>query len=262
MAFQGELPVQMESPFGRLNCSRFWCVKPIDYATGSANPPVRIDTLRTLANRNILARHLPRGRVVAEIGVQRGRFAKVLLRKSRPAELHLIDCWEHQDDQRYNADVANASDVQHSQNLQRTRQRLRRGIQQKRVFIHQGYSVPTLLQFPDHLFDWVYVDANHTYDAVRGDLESCLPKVKPGGIIAGHDFIDTAYWKRLNYGVVEAVNEFCKEHRWEIICLTRELGNEVDRRGNPSYVLREVGRGDDLDSGRSWWPVTARRSAA
>ena len=206
-----------------------------------------------LANRKMLARTLPRHAVVAEVGVQRGRFAKVILQQAKPAALHLIDCWQHQDDDKYEADMANTTDQHHLRNLARTRQRLRRGVRQGRVVIHQGFSVPMLATFSDHFFDWIYIDANHTCESVRADLEACLSKVRPGGIIAGHDYINTTYWKDLNYGVVEAVDEFCAEHNWEIIYLTREPGNEINGRGNPSYALRQAGWAADETVQRPWW---------
>ncbi len=42
--------------------------------------------------------------------------------------------------------------------------------------------------FEDGTVDFVFIDANHTYDFVRRDVLAWLPKVKPGGIIAGHDY--------------------------------------------------------------------------
>lgn len=42
-------------------------------------------------------------------------------------------------------------------------------------------------QFSDAFFDYVYIDAQHDEANVLIDLISWYPKVKPGGIIAGHD---------------------------------------------------------------------------
>ena len=43
--------------------------------------------------------------------------------------------------------------------------------------------------FPDEFFDFVYIDASHFYKAVRADLQAWWPKLKPGGLFAGHDYI-------------------------------------------------------------------------
>lgn len=51
--------------------------------------------------------------------------------------------------------------------------------------------------------DVIYIDAEHTYDAVKRDLAKCLPYCKM--FIAGHD-----YWYKKFPGVVKAVNEIGK----------------------------------------------------
>lgn len=42
--------------------------------------------------------------------------------------------------------------------------------------------------FADASIDYCFIDAGHMYDEVKADLAAWLPKVKPGGIMAGHDF--------------------------------------------------------------------------
>lgn len=42
--------------------------------------------------------------------------------------------------------------------------------------------------FDNHSLEFVYIDADHSFDAVWADIAAWLPKVKPGGILAGHDF--------------------------------------------------------------------------
>jgi hypothetical protein len=42
--------------------------------------------------------------------------------------------------------------------------------------------------FADASLDFVYIDADHHEEFVREDIRLWLPKVKPGGILAGHDY--------------------------------------------------------------------------
>jgi len=49
-------------------------------------------------------------------------------------------------------------------------------------------SIEASKLFSDNEIDFVFVDANHSYEAVIEDLKHWYPKLKPGGIIAGHDF--------------------------------------------------------------------------
>lgn len=43
-------------------------------------------------------------------------------------------------------------------------------------------------RLPDGSVDFVFIDANHTKEFVRRDIAAWQPKIKPGGIIAGHDY--------------------------------------------------------------------------
>jgi predicted O-methyltransferase YrrM len=52
----------------------------------------------------------------------------------------------------------------------------------------KDYSVEASSKFEDASLDLVYIDGCHSYDAVISDIDSWLPKVKPGGYISGHDY--------------------------------------------------------------------------
>lgn len=55
--------------------------------------------------------------------------------------------------------------------------------------------------FADHSFDYVFIDADHSYMSARADILAWRPKVKSGGILAGHDYATT------QQGVVKAVDQ-------------------------------------------------------
>jgi predicted O-methyltransferase YrrM len=54
----------------------------------------------------------------------------------------------------------------------------------------------------DGSMDFVFIDADHSYEAVKLDIAKWAPKVKPGGWLGGHD-----YHPRKFPGVVKAVSE-------------------------------------------------------
>jgi hypothetical protein len=56
--------------------------------------------------------------------------------------------------------------------------------------------------YPEKSLDFVFIDAGHTYDEVRWDIDTWLPKIKKGGVIAGHDFGSKSF-----PGVEKAVRE-------------------------------------------------------
>ena len=55
--------------------------------------------------------------------------------------------------------------------------------------------------------DLLFVDADHTYSAALRDLKLYSPMVRPGGVVAGHDYADGTWFK----GVVRAVHETLPE---------------------------------------------------
>lgn len=70
---------------------------------------------------------------------------------------------------------------------------------------------------PNDFFDFIFIDANHTYDCVRHDIRNWSQKLKSDGIIAGHDydspdfeeeFIHKDFVRDKHHGVIKAVNEF------------------------------------------------------
>lgn len=57
-----------------------------------------------------------------------------------------------------------------------------------RVSVKRTTSATASAHFADGSVDFVYVDGLHDYDSVRQDIRLWYPKVRPGGIIAGHDY--------------------------------------------------------------------------
>ncbi len=80
----------------------------------------------------------------------------------------------------------------------------------------------------DEFFDFVFVDAEHTYEAVKRDIENWLPKVKKNGIIAGHDYNNNDH-----PGVVKAVAETIGDN------VKEESGIWIHRKGNGSIEVKE-----------------------
>lgn len=144
--------------------------------------------------------YMPHQARVVEVGVQGGGYAAFILRNTNPQELYLIDCWEYQDPTIYDDPEANVpNDIQ--ERLYRST--VERFAGDPRVIIIKKYSKDALTMFENESLDWVYIDANHSYDSVKEDIALWWPKVKKGGFLSGHDYI-----VRESFGVVQAVNEF------------------------------------------------------
>lgn len=61
-------------------------------------------------------------------------------------------------------------------------------------------SLEACAMFEDNSLDFVFLDADHSYSAIRNDILNWFPKVKVGGILAGHD-----YYPHENNSVYRAV---------------------------------------------------------
>lgn len=86
--------------------------------------------------------------------------------------------------------------------------------------------------FDDGSLDFVFIDADHRYEGVSRDIDAWAPKVKRGGILAGHDFIDYQ-----DFGVVRAVCE--RFSRFEVWPGTTD-GGDAQMRGKywPVWSVR------------------------
>lgn len=72
----------------------------------------------------------------------------------------------------------------------------------ERFSLIRNFSIFASKQFYDASLDFVFIDGDHSYAAVKADLESWYDKVRPGGIVAGDDYATR------HPGVPRAVNEF------------------------------------------------------
>ncbi len=124
-----------------------------------------------------LARHVPVGQgprvTIAEIGVYHGQSAAFLAVELAalgvPAHLHLVDV-------QFQVDTAlNLAPLRDLRPL-------------LEVQCHEGPSVDVAASFDDASLDAVFIDGNHDHAAVGADLAAWTPKVRPGGLVAGHDY--------------------------------------------------------------------------
>ena len=82
------------------------------------------------------------------------------------------------------------------------------------------FSMDAVKDFEDNSIDFVYIDANHNDPYVTQDIEEWTKKVRPGGIVSGHDYItkelDGLHW---DYDVVAAVDKYVKNHNLTLFLL-------------------------------------------
>ena len=81
-----------------------------------------------------------------------------------------------------------------------------------KVAIVKKFSHIAAKDIADESFDFIYIDADHTYEAVKRDLNAWWPKLKVGGLIGLHDY-EEIFHSNIPFGVVQAVTEFIEEQK-------------------------------------------------
>lgn len=180
-------------------------------------------------DRTSLLAYLPQNGVVAEIGVSEGDFTQDILSTAAPRHLRLIDPWEFQGKADYLADPNNVPQDEGDARVAAVAARFADRIGTGAVAVERAYSLDAARCAADRSFDWIYIDAMHTYDAVIADLRAWAPKVKEDGLILGHDYANHPLARKMSFGVVEAVNDFVEESGYAFLFLTLE--------SYPTYVL-------------------------
>jgi predicted O-methyltransferase YrrM len=163
---------------------------------------------RYLPDRRAMLQLLPKACRMAEIGVFDGGFSAEILEIVSPTQLVLIDLWADELVQSGDVDGRNVREIRGSDLEQTVRSRF---ANDARASVLKGTS-RLLGRFPDEHFDAIYLDADHSYEAVRLDLLASFRALKPGGWLMGHDYgINPERTdSRWAFGVRRAVDEFCE----------------------------------------------------
>lgn len=148
----------------------------------------------------------PRG---AEIGVFKGDMSACLLRGSPDLELIMVDSWEGSgaaydgDSGDWHADLTDSAQEEFMAAAER-----RVAFTGDRASINRGRSVDMAREVPEGSLDFVFIDADHSYQGCKADIEAWAPKLKAGGWLCGHDYENTAFPK---FGVTQAVTEYLEK---------------------------------------------------
>jgi len=153
----------------------------------------------------------PSNSLFVEVGSWKGRstayMAVEILNSNKDIKFHSVDTWEgspeHADDdliknnKLFETFLSNISPVK------------------EKIHVVKMKSVDAAALYNDKSIDFVFIDACHEYDCVKEDINAWLPKVKQGGIIAGHDYS----WSGVRQAVHETINN--PSHKSRDCWLTR-----------------------------------------
>ena len=168
-----------------------------------------------MENREELAKHFAELKFNkgAEIGTERGYFAKTLLDANPKLKLSCIDAWSvykgYRDHTRQNK-------------LDRYYAETKELLSQfsPRVELIRGWSMDAVKEFEDESLDFVYIDANHDFQHATNDIAEWSRKVRKGGIVSGHDYVP--YRSSCECQVKDVVDAWVKAYRIKDLQITTE----------------------------------------
>lgn len=167
-------------------------------------------------------------RVGVEIGTFKGGFAKTIL-DTWSGKIYLVDVWRALSTSEYD----DATSTLHNQTAFYDTMKSIEGYEDRAFMLRMKGEFAVEL-FDDESLDFVYIDANHAYESVKKDMELWFPKLKKGGLFAGHDYLAIDWYNDPHFlengkdkhiyssdgylgvfGVNPAVDEFCDSNNYQ-----------------------------------------------
>ena len=182
----------------------------------------RIDLIKEIG------KEFPNGKGV-EVGTFKGEFSKEIM-ENWEGSLYMVDVWRPLSNEEY---LDSSNHGNHETQIYGEAINNIKGFEDRAVMVRATSEIASDM-FEDNSLDFVYIDANHAYDYVVQDIELWYPKVKEGGYLCGHDYINMDWNKDPNFtengkdkhiysrdfyhgvfGVNPAVDEFCEKNGYE-----------------------------------------------
>lgn len=133
----------------------------------------------------------PKNKIMVEVGSFKGDSTVLFAKYGKFREIYAVDPFK-----------SGIGDITDQVDMLDVRKDFRKATKRYDNIYHIAkMSEDAVKDFEDKSIDFIYIDALHTYEAVKQDIILWLPKLAPGGIIAGHDY------RRRFKGVIRAVNE-------------------------------------------------------
>jgi hypothetical protein len=131
---------------------------------------------------------LNRWRRGAELGVASGRFSLFLCNIMKDMHMTAVDLWAPQPGHDAVAGGETYAGWKHEKAYETLREIARTQYYAGRLDLLRMRTDDAAREIPDASLDFVFVDADHSYEGCKADIVNWAPKVRPGGIVSGHDY--------------------------------------------------------------------------
>lgn len=185
--------------------------------------------LSPMSSRNQFGRYLVSlglTGTAAEVGTHRGDFAAVLL-ATWPGKLICIDPWADlpgYEDQAHTLQVALGGGPTREDDYREARRRL--GAFGERAWLLRTTSAEAAKAIPDASLDFAYLDGDHRREMVELDLQLWWPRLRPGGVLAGHDWICPGEVRHADWGrfVQPPIHDLITREGVDVLLVPEENG--------------------------------------
>lgn len=180
--------------------------------------------------------------VAVEVGTHRGEFARDFLSTWHGSLLHCIDPWDNPPGYEEQARLLTGGGLDRGADLRECRRNLRGFIDVGRVELVRQCSPQAAAIYADESLDLVYLDGDHSHQAIALDMRAWWPKIRRGGLLAGHDFICPGEGDGSPDGwggcIQPAVMDFARERGFDIRLI---IENGPETAGQPwSFYMEKL----------------------
>lgn len=173
--------------------------------------PSQLENAKIYLDRKSFIQQLPKSLDIMEVGVAAGDFAEIMLEECDPKILYLVDYYNQPDFYK----KLNPERYTPKTNLEFVQNRFKDYLYVEILVGDSRDILPNINKY----FDFIYIDADHTFEGANTDLYNSVKLLKPNGIIGFNDYIKFSPYGD-EYGIIEAVHTFLKNHLdWEVIGL-------------------------------------------
>lgn len=150
----------------------------------------------------------------AELGVYRGGLSRLLLKHRSDLTLYLVDSWEGNG----GSYQGKSGDLKIDMNQDNMDACLRQTLKvtqfaNNRRNVIKLRTYDAVDQIIDKSLDFCFIDADHSYEGCKSDIENYLPKIKLGGWLCGHDYDHPDF---PDFGVKKAVDKFAAKNEFNL----------------------------------------------
>ena len=172
----------------------------------------------SLDKRAYILGQLDKNSKLVEVGVWKGDFSKQIWNISNPSLLVLVDSWTFDEKVRGCAPQVSGKEPLNQNFFDQAKKDTHDKFENiQNVHILDVDSIEASSKYEDNFFDYIYIDAEHTYQAVTKDLEVWYPKLKKNGTLFGDDY----YWREEDdtLSLHKAYQEFIKKNHIKKWCV-------------------------------------------